>query len=920
MGADGALPVGSKLGKYEVMEQLAAGGESIVYRAHDPFLDRYVAVKQIAPHLARDHTYCERFREIMRRLARLRCEEVVVIHELIEEERGVFVVMEFVEGHTIASTLANQDEPVETKAVLQVLWRVAAGLAEVHRAGIVHRDIKPANLIIGEGLRVKITDFGVAAPAGVPASVRWGTARYMAPDLMTGVQVDARADIYSLGMVAYEMLLGRGRFNEVFADIVRDTSPEVERGRWMKWHTDPSKTAPPLHEITPAVPEALSRIVARMLAKDPEERFRNVEELGREIRASFGARAQQPAPRPERKRRVALEAAQAAEAAGTAALGQAPPDGRGEPVDEPATAVIPKKPISLKTKLIVAGALVAGLLIVLIVNSVKQTLEVRELTKQANVLYAKAEGNYRDALKSRSTNEKKDLLQKATAGFREICGPASAYKNVPLAAWARAREQMCLSRLHMLDGKFDEMHDARKAAEGYVSLLADRSSNQELVQRFRDELTGLEADWRNMRQYVQGMAEAEAAIEEGKLDKAKGVLEGGVGRNLSEEQRARVAAMKLDIETKEKEVRYWELIRGGEVLEGEGKVNEAVAAYDQAAGVLDPKALDAKTYKDLQTGATDHKNILVARTDYLKAVRDAKSLAKRDRLGAAMAYRKAAAAFEDAKGKVPARAQAELLAIADPAQLTEQAVDLEHDHWLLEGKGHLAAGRVSDAERDLNKAKALKNSAAVRAELDKIQAQRDFDNLVAEGDKLYRQRNYAGALEQYQRAMKFESGSRAAVVSKIGDCQYFIEFGLAMGHEAKGDWDQAERALNNAKKMKPANAPQIDAMITRLQQKRAFARYMAEAERACQSQDWSEALRKLDEAKKVDPASQEVDLKIKDVRYEQYYQMGLAAIDEGDLRAALSYFNLARNAKTTAELEQLIQQTKEGLKKQEGEG
>ncbi|OPX24400.1 MAG: hypothetical protein B1H04_02170, partial [Planctomycetales bacterium 4484_123] len=294
--ADG-LRVGEELGKYRIVERLGTGGESIIYKAHDPVLDRYVAIKQIAPHLAADEQYRQRFYEIARRLAKLRCEEVVFVHEFIQEPRGMFVVMEFVEGHTIETTLANQPGPVEPKAVLQIVWQVAAGLAEVHKAGIIHRDIKPGNLIVQEGLRVKITDFGVAAPAGVPASVRWGTARYIAPELLTGVQVDGRADIYSLGVVAYEMLLGREKFNEIFAEIVRDPDPNVERARWMKWHGDRSKVAPALHELDPSIPEALSRIVARMMAKDPEGRYRNVEELGRDIRASFSPRARRPGRR-----------------------------------------------------------------------------------------------------------------------------------------------------------------------------------------------------------------------------------------------------------------------------------------------------------------------------------------------------------------------------------------------------------------------------------------------------------------------------------------------------------------------------------------------------------------------------------------------------------------------------------------------
>ncbi|MHC4718641.1 MAG: hypothetical protein ACYS5V_16860, partial [Planctomycetota bacterium] len=186
------------------------------------------------------------------------------------------------------------------------------------------------------------------------------------------------------------------------------------------------------------------------------------------------------------------------------------------------------------------------------------------------------------------------------------------------------------------------------------------------------------------------------------------------------------------------------------------------------------------------------------------------------------------------------------------------------------------------------------------------------------GDRLYRQRNYGGALEQYQQAMKFATRSRAEVQGKISDCKYFIEFAKAQGYEAKGEWDNAQRSLILAKRIKPSNSAQIDAMLTQLQQKRAYAQYMAEADRAFQSQNWNEALRKLAEAKKVRPTSQEVDLKIKDVRYEQYLQMGLSSIDDGDLRAALSYFNLAKNAKTTADVERLIRQTRDALKPDEG--
>ena len=117
----GALPVGSKLGKYEIVEQLGAGGQAIVYKGYDALLDRHVAIKQISPQLAAEDAFIERFREVARQLAKLDCEHIVTLHDLIEDPAGLFVVMEFVEGHSIETTLAQNPGPVEARAVLHVV-------------------------------------------------------------------------------------------------------------------------------------------------------------------------------------------------------------------------------------------------------------------------------------------------------------------------------------------------------------------------------------------------------------------------------------------------------------------------------------------------------------------------------------------------------------------------------------------------------------------------------------------------------------------------------------------------------------------------------------------------------------------------------------------------------------------------------
>ena len=131
------LPKGAKVGKYEIVERLGMGGQAIVYKAHDPLLDRFVAMKQISSHLAGDEKFLERFRREAQILAKLGNEQesIVTIHELIEEERGLFIVMEYLAGHSLEAVLEDTSGPSEPKATLQILWRLAGALHAVHAAG-----------------------------------------------------------------------------------------------------------------------------------------------------------------------------------------------------------------------------------------------------------------------------------------------------------------------------------------------------------------------------------------------------------------------------------------------------------------------------------------------------------------------------------------------------------------------------------------------------------------------------------------------------------------------------------------------------------------------------------------------------------------------------------------------------------------
>jgi len=281
----GALQTGAKIGKYEVREQVAAGGMAIIYKGHDPSLNRLVAIKQIAPHLAQDARFLERFRAEAQTLARLSSSQanIVSVYELIEQDSQLFLVMEYVEGTTLRAMMDRG--PISLQTGLGVLLSTALGLRAMHAQSIVHRDLSPANIMIGQDGALKITDFGLIGHSGGKTSLPMGTTKYMAPEMFTGGTVDPRADLYSLGLIAYEMFAGREKFDATFRDVLRDE--KAQQVRWMHWHSNPALLAPPLKDLQPGIPPLISKIVERMMEKDPSRRFASADQIIRWLRRIF---------------------------------------------------------------------------------------------------------------------------------------------------------------------------------------------------------------------------------------------------------------------------------------------------------------------------------------------------------------------------------------------------------------------------------------------------------------------------------------------------------------------------------------------------------------------------------------------------------------------------------------------------------
>jgi predicted Ser/Thr protein kinase/pimeloyl-ACP methyl ester carboxylesterase len=265
-------------GKYRIVEEVGAGGMGVVYKAEDLKLKRAVALKFLPPHLMDAPELKERFLIEAQAAAALSHPNICTIHEVGEDEGRPYIAMEYVEGETLRDRIRKG--PLEPEEAVDIINQVAAGLAEAHAKGIIHRDVKSANIMVTPKGQAKVMDFGLAKLRGGSSLTRsqttLGTVAYMSPEQARGEELDPRTDIWSLGVVLYEMLTGELPFRgdrdlSIIHSIV---------------HEEPK----PIRERKPPVPEELQRIIARTLKKKREARYGSAEELLKDLKVFEAAR------------------------------------------------------------------------------------------------------------------------------------------------------------------------------------------------------------------------------------------------------------------------------------------------------------------------------------------------------------------------------------------------------------------------------------------------------------------------------------------------------------------------------------------------------------------------------------------------------------------------------------------------------
>ncbi len=279
------LSAGAKLGPYEVLAAIGAGGMGEVYRARDTRLDRMVAIKVLPAHLAGNPDLRQRLEREARAISSLSHPHICVLHDIGHQDGTDFLVMEYLEGETLAKRL--EKGPLPPAQLLTYGMQMADALDKAHRHGLIHRDFKPGNIML-TATGAKILDFGLAkarpSSAGVlslsalptqdspltAAGAVVGTYQYMSPEQLEGKEADGRSDIFALGAVLYEMATGKkafpGKSQYSVASAILEKDPE------------------PIRMVQPKIPAALERVVSRCLAKDPEDRWQTARDLAIELK------------------------------------------------------------------------------------------------------------------------------------------------------------------------------------------------------------------------------------------------------------------------------------------------------------------------------------------------------------------------------------------------------------------------------------------------------------------------------------------------------------------------------------------------------------------------------------------------------------------------------------------------------------
>lgn len=683
------------VGPYTIVEQIGTGGTSVVYKGNDTLINRDVAIKQIT--LADpDGTLRDRVEQeavIQKKIAVDAPEQVVRFIELIDDPRGLLLVTEYIEGPSLEWILSQVTDPMPAKQALGILAGTAASLRAIHEHGIIHRDLKPSNILLPRKGGLKVADFGLAAVVAEQSTLNLGSVRYMAPELFGDGAVDKRADLYSLGVIGYEMLAGRTKFDEAFRMVTRDQRNQSMR--WMKWHTNPRSKALPLTQLVPDLDPALSDLIARLMEKDPAARIGDPDQLLSTIRRHF---ASADAARHSTKKRVAKEAT---------VPQVTPPEPKPvaiSPAEVSSTAPLPKRsrvwPRAAVVVIAASVLLCVGGGIWFFLDAQARTQRQREAAQEryGQAMTAYDQGRYADA----------------EADFAIV----TEEQGLDPAIRVRSLAGLHLSRGHLALGeeRYDVAIEEFETAAGYEAKAIDatddliRSARQ--IAAFRNAVLTIEQDIEQQR-YAQGLEKVREWRELVRNDEESATLRELAAR-LGEKQVSARVQQTLD--------RVDRLARIGQRNQAIAELRDVLERSPAGGGRLRERLNELENSTAFDAAMT-----------------------------------RGAASETTGKLEDALRAYREAAALRSNDNLKHKLADLESTLLLREGLSLLDAGRASEAEQILTRSLGLKDTPQARAALSRIESASQQENFIRAGDQAYEAGDYDVAVAQYGNALKISA-------------------------------------------------------------------------------------------------------------------------------------------------------------------